>query len=54
MPSERANISVEDSVNRLFGKMPSAAALLRNDKDLERFAELLVKPSEYHDYALQD
>ena len=53
MPSEKANKSAEEHVNRLFGKKPSAAALC-NDKDLEHFAELLVKPSEYHDYALQD
>ena len=50
MPSKNANVSVAEPVNNVF-QAPSAAVRHTNEQ-MQRFAELLSEPSEFHDHIL--
>lgn len=52
MPSKNANVSVEEpSSNELFKAKPSASVHHTN-ANMQKFAELLKEPSEFHDHIL--
>ena len=51
MPSKNANVSMEEPVNTLFQR-PTTAAELETSTHMQKFAQLLKEPSDFHDHVL--